>query len=51
MKQKYERIIFTVTHFDEEDVITTSTWDKDNAFQNRSELDNQGTRNAPLTSW
>ena len=33
MKQKYERTVFTVTPFDEEDVITTSATDTNNAFQ------------------
>ena len=31
MKQEYMRAVFTVTEFDEEDIITTSTVDKHNA--------------------
>lgn len=54
MKQMYERIVLTVTKFDCEDVITTSAMDKNNAYQDLSEMltnDNAG-RSAPLPgSW
>ena len=50
MKEKYERLTLTVTQFDEEDVITTSSVDRNNAYVNLPDLDGDGGRQAP-GSW
>lgn len=39
MKQEYERLTLTVTRFDEEDTITTSTYDRNNAYTALSDLE------------
>ena len=51
MKEKYERLSLTVTLFDEEDVITTSTYDRNNAYRNIDDLGNNGVRTAPPGNW
>ncbi len=40
MEEKYERIELKITRFSDEDVITTS--DRNNAYMDLSDLDNQG---------
>ena len=47
MKEKYDRAEFTVTEFDEEDVITTSKIDRNNIYWNISEFDNGNSRALP----
>lgn len=47
MKEKYNRAAFTVTEFDEEDVITTSVVDRNNAYCNISDFDNDNPRAVP----
>ncbi len=47
MKEKYNRAAFTVTEFDEEDVITTSVVDRNNAYWNISDFDNDNPRAVP----
>ncbi len=47
MKEKYDRAEFTVTEFDEEDVITTSVIDRNNAYWDISALDNNNSRAVP----
>ncbi|MBQ7744530.1 MAG: hypothetical protein IJT85_03045 [Ruminococcus sp.] len=47
MKEKYDRAEFTVTEFDEEDVITTSKIDRNNKYWNISEFDNGNSRAVP----
>lgn len=49
MKEKYERLSLTVTLFDEEDVIVTSTYDRNNAYRNIDDLGNSGGRQVPGT--
>lgn len=48
MKEKYDRAEFTVTEFDEEDVITTSKIDRNNAYNNINDFDNGSSRVAPV---
>ena len=50
MKEKYDRAEFTVTQFEEEDVITTSGFDRHNAYNSYSGLNKDNVREAP-TSW
>ena len=53
MKQEYERIRLTITPFDEEDVITTSEIDRNNAYHDMSDLianDKTG-RSVPPGPW
>lgn len=47
MKQPYEKSVLTITCFSEEDVITTSTLDRNNAYRELSQLDDSGDRLAP----
>ena len=48
MKEKYDRAAFTVTEFDEEDVITTSGQiDRNNAYWDISAFDNNNSRAVP----
>lgn len=47
MKEKYDRAAFTVTEFDEEDVITTSKVDRNNAYWDISEFNNDNSRAVP----
>ncbi len=42
MKQEYKRAEFTLTQFDEEDVITTSEVDRNNAYQSLEALNQKG---------
>lgn len=42
MKQEYKRTILCITHFDCEDVITTSEIDKNNAYVELGDLDFSG---------
>ena len=52
MKPEYERILLTITQFDEEDVITTSI-DTNNAYQDISEMldRDKGGRPVPPGPW
>lgn len=47
MKEKYDRAEFTVTEFDEEDVITTSEVDRNNAYWDISDFDNGNSKAVP----
>ena len=47
MKEKYNRAEFTVTEFDEEDVIATSRVDRNNAYWKISDFDNNNSRAVP----
>ncbi len=47
MKEKYDRAEFTVTEFDEEDVITTSKIDRNNAYWKISDFDNGNSKAVP----
>ena len=51
MKQDYERILLTITQFDEEDVITTSMFDRNNAYQDMSELLNKDKGSSRPIPW
>ena len=43
MKREYERLILAITHFDSEDVITTSIeTDRNNAYQDIMEMTSKG---------
>ena len=44
MKENYEAIVMTVTVFDENDVIVTSEVDRNNAYQNLSDLNDEDGR-------
>ena len=44
MKQEYEKAILNITPFDEEDVITTSGVDRNNAYNDINDLDESGGR-------
>lgn len=39
MKEQYERLTVAITQFDEEDVITTSAVDRNNAYFNIDDFD------------
>ena len=45
MKQQYEKTVLTITRFSDEDVITTS--DRNNAYRELSQLNDNGERMAP----
>lgn len=47
MKQKYEKTILTITFFAEDDVITTSEYDRHNAYRRLSDLNDSGDRLVP----
>ena len=47
MKEKYNRAEFTVTAFAEQDVITTSRVDRNNAYSKISDFDNNNSRAVP----
>lgn len=47
MKEKYDRAEFTVTEFYEEDVITTSEVNRNNAYWDISYFDNNNSRAVP----
>ena len=47
MKEKYDRAAFTVTEFDEEDVITTSRVDRNNAYWDISAFDKDNSKAVP----
>lgn len=47
MKEKYDRAEFTVTEFDEEDVITTSRVDRNNAYCKISDFDKNNSKAVP----
>ena len=52
MKQEYNRTVLTITEFDEEDVITTSSPDRNNAYFDISALDSNGADSpAPPGAW
>lgn len=52
MKQEYKRAEFTLTQFDEEDVITTSVVDRNNAYKSLEALNQKGSgAAAPPGSW
>ena len=51
MKQDYERTRLTITPFDEEDVITTSVFDRNNAYQDMSELLNKDKVSSRAIPW
>ena len=42
MKQEYKRTVLTITEFDEEDVITTSSPDRNNAYMSLKSLNDLG---------
>ena len=46
MKEKYEKSFLIITRFSNEDVITTSE-DRNNAYRDLSELNNQGRDTVP----
>ena len=51
MKQEYKRTVLTITEFDEEDVITTSSPDRNNAYRSFSELERIGNDSPAPTVW
>ncbi len=44
MKEQYERLTVEITQFDEEDVITTSAVDRNNAYFNIDKFDTKQIR-------
>lgn len=50
MKEIYEKLTLTVTHFDVEDVITTSAVDRNNAYWYIFDLDGD-VRDVPPGPW
>ena len=52
MKEQYEKLTLTVTHFDSDDVIATSEIDRNNAYRALDSLSSSSTREAPAPgSW
>lgn len=51
MKQEYNRTVLTITEFDEEDVITTSAVDRNNAYHSLSDLDDIGSGSPAPPVW
>ena len=51
MKQEYNRTVLTITEFDEEDVITTSSPDRNNAYHSLSDLDDIGNGSPAPPVW
>lgn len=51
MKQAYERLVLTVTRFEEDDVIMTSEIDRNNRYVDLSDLNNKSSRDLPPGPW
>lgn len=51
MKQEYNRTVLTITEFDEEDVITTSEVNRNNAYRSFSDLDDIGSGSPAPPVW
>ena len=51
MKQEYNRTVLTITEFDEEDVITTSEVNRNNAYRSFSELEGIGNGSPAPPVW
>ena len=51
MKQEYKRTVLTITECDEEDVITTSAPDRNNAYRSLNDLDSIGADSPAPPVW